>query len=73
MKVWKNQLITILFALAGVLWLFAAVVKPVIKGKPVNDAFLVFALAFLSLACVFLALGVVKGRKSGGGSGPPSA
>ncbi|MEK6286155.1 MAG: hypothetical protein AABO57_10475 [Acidobacteriota bacterium] len=69
MKVWKNKLVTILFALAGVLFLVPTV-KSVIKGEPLNVASLVLSLVFLVFSLV---LGVAGGRKSGEGSGPPSA
>ena len=69
MKNWKNKLVPTLFALASVLFLVPAVVKPVIKGEPFNHTFLVLALACSVFAVVFFAVG----RKSGGGSGPPSA
>lgn len=72
MKVWKNKLVPILFAIASV-GFFVPVVKQVIKEEPVNGAFLVLALAFFVMAIVFLAVGVGVGRKSGGGSGTPSA
>lgn len=69
MKVWKNKLVTILFALAGVLFLVPTV-KSVIKGQPLDVSFLVLSLAFLVFSLVF---GIVGGRKSGEGSGPPRA
>jgi hypothetical protein len=70
MKVWKNHLVTILFALASVSF-FLPVVIQLIEGEPLNATFLVFALAFFALAVVFLAVG--GGRKAGGGSGPARA
>jgi hypothetical protein len=66
MKAWENKLVTILFAFAGVLFLLVAVVKPVIKGQPLN-------VLYLGLGVVCLIVGVVVGRRSGDGSGPPSA
>ena len=48
---------------------FVLVVKQLIIDEPVNGTFVVFALIFFTIALVFL----VVGRKSGGGSGPPSA
>ncbi|MDZ4684406.1 MAG: hypothetical protein SH850_04900 [Planctomycetaceae bacterium] len=73
MKVWKVHLVsTILLALAGVLFL-VPVVKQLIEGEPVNVTSLVAAGLFLIAASVFLVVAVVVRRKSGGGSGPPSA
>ena len=66
MKVWEKKLVPISFALAGVLFLFAAVVKPVIKGQPLN-------VAFLCVGVLFLILGVATARKSGAGAGPRGA
>ena len=68
MKNWKNKLRPILFALSGVLFL-VPVMKDVIQGEPVRTVFLVLAIMFFVFAVVFFA----AGRKSGGGSGPPSA
>ena len=68
MKVWKNKLVPILFALGGVFALVPAV-KRVIKGEPFDDV----AIAFLGFAITWFALAYTVGRKSGGGSGPPSA
>ena len=62
MKVWKNKLVTILFALGGVLFLVPSV-KQLIEGEPFNVSYLV-------LAGVFLIMSVVFGRKSDGDSGP---
>jgi hypothetical protein len=69
MKNWKNKLVPMLWALGGVLFLVPAVLKPVIKGEPLNSAFLAIAFMFFTFAVVFFAVG----RKSGGGSSPPSA
>jgi hypothetical protein len=69
MNVWKNKLVPILFALSGALCLVPAVVGPAIKGEPLDNVFLVVAFMFFVFAVVFFA----AGRKSGGGSGPPSA
>jgi hypothetical protein len=69
MKTWKIWLVPTLFALSGVLFLVPAVVGPVIKGEPLNFAFLAFAFMFFTFAVLFFAIS----RKSGGGSGPPSA
>ena len=68
MNFWKKYLVPILFALGAVM-LFVPTVKDLIKGEPVREVFPVLALGQLTLAVVFLAVG----RKSGGGSGPPSA
>ena len=48
MKVWKNKLVPILWALSGVLFLVPTV-KDLIQGKPVREVFLVFALILLYL------------------------
>jgi hypothetical protein len=69
MNVWKNNLVPILFAFASVASLIPVVVGPVIKGKPLNYTFLASAISFFVFAVVFFAVG----RKSSGGSGPPSA
>ena len=59
----KNNLIPILFAIAGVLNLVPAVVS-VIKGEPLNYTFLAVACSSITLAVVSFAIG----QKSG----PPS-
>jgi hypothetical protein len=69
MKDWKKWLVPMLCALASMAFLVPAVVGPVIKGEPLNNVFLVFALMFLTFSFFFFAIA----RKSGGGSGPPSA
>jgi hypothetical protein len=69
MKTWKNWLVPALFALGGVLSLVPGVLGPVIKGEPLNNVFLAVAFMFFTFAVVFFAVG----RRSGGGSGPPSA
>ena len=69
MNVWKKNLFPILFAFASVAWLIAAVAGPVLRGEPLNYTFLIFAIVFFTSAVLFFAIG----RKSGGGSGPPSA
>jgi hypothetical protein len=66
MKAWKNNLVPILFAFGGVMFLVPAVLKPVIKGEPLNNVFLAVALMFFTFAVVFFAVG----GKSGGVSGP---
>ena len=68
MKNWKNKLVPMLFALAGVLVL-VPVMKDIIQGESVRTVFLVLAIMFFVFAFVFFA----AGRKSGGGPGPPSA
>ncbi len=65
MKVWKNKLVPLSFALSSVLFLFAAL-KPVIKGQSLN-------VAFLGVGVLSLLLAIATWRKSGDGSGPPSA
>ena len=66
---WKNKLVRpMLFALTGVMALVPAVTS-VITGEPLNYTFLFTAFTFFAFAVVFF----VAGRKSGGGSGPPSA
>lgn len=64
MKVWKNNLVPALFALAGLLFLIPAVVKPVVKDEPLNHTYLVLAFACSVLAMIFFTVG----RKSAGGS-----
>ena len=53
----KNKLAPALFALAGVLSLVPAVVRPVIKGEPLNNVCLVIACMFFVFAVVFFAAG----------------
>ena len=65
MNFWKKYLVPILFALSAVM-LLVPTVKDLIKGEPVREVFPVIAVMFFILA-------FVVGRKSGGGSGPPSA
>jgi hypothetical protein len=69
MNFWKKNLAPMLFAFASVVSLIAALAGPVIEGGPLNYTFLTFAIVFFVFAVVFFAVG----RKSGGGSGPPSA
>jgi hypothetical protein len=69
MKGLKTKLVSALFALGGVLSLVPAVVGPVVKGKPLNNVYLVIACMFFAFAVVFFA----AGRKSGGGPDAPSA
>lgn len=65
MKVWEQRIVPVSFALSSVLFLFAAL-KPVIKGETLNAA-------FLGIAVLSLVLAIATWRKSGDGSGPPSA
>ena len=69
MKDWKKILLPILSAVASVAFLIAAVAGPVIDGGPPDYTFLTFAFVWFTFAAFFFAIG----RKSGGGSGPPSA
>ncbi|MDZ4684600.1 MAG: hypothetical protein SH850_05875 [Planctomycetaceae bacterium] len=64
-----KKLVPILMAFASVAWLIAAVAGPILRGEPLNYTFLIFAIVFFNSAVLFFAIG----RKSGGGSGPPSA
>jgi hypothetical protein len=68
-KNWKTRIVPLLFALGGVLSLIGAVVKPVMKGEPLNKWALAIARYFFVMAVVFLAVG----RKSGAGSDRGSA
>lgn len=65
MKVWERKIVPVSFALSGVLFLFAAV-KPIIKGQPLN-------VAFLAVGVLSLVIAIATWRKSVDGSGPPSA
>jgi hypothetical protein len=69
MNVWKKNIVPMLFAFASVVSLIPAVVGPVIKRESLNYTFLVVAVMFFCFAIVFFAVG----RRSVGGSGPPSA
>jgi hypothetical protein len=69
MNVWKKNLAPILLAFLGVVLLVLAVLKPVLRGEPVNTGVLTIAFIVLTVAVFSFA----HGRKSGGGSGPPSA
>ena len=71
MNLWKNKLVPIIFALAGVLFL-VPVTKEVIREEPVRVAFLVLADAFVALAVVFLATGAAQ-KSDPGAARPPSA
>ena len=64
MKVWKNKLVAILFALAGVLFLVPAV-KQLAKGEPLDGV----AITGLCIAgvCSIILVAVLVGRKSAGG------
>ena len=69
MKDGKKTLPAILFAIAGVAFLFAGLEERVIDGGPLHYTWLSLAFMFFTLAVVFFA----RGRKSGGGTGPPNA
>ena len=69
MKDGKKTLPAILFAIAGVAFLFAGLEERVIDGGPLHYTWLSLAILFFALAVLFFA----RGRKSGSGSGPPSA
>ncbi len=69
MNVWKKTLAPILFAVAGVAFLFAALEERVIDGGPIHYPWLGLAILYFALAVLFFA----RGRKSGGDSGPPKA
>lgn len=66
-----KKVVPALFAFAGVGFLIPAA-KSLIKGEPIEDAYLVFGMAFLCLTLAVVLFGVGR-RKSGGGSGPRSA
>jgi hypothetical protein len=68
MNVWKKILLPVLSAVGSVGFLIAAVAGRLIEGEPLNYTFLTFAIMFFMFAVLFFAIG----RKSGGGSGPPS-
>lgn len=65
MRVWKQRFGPAAFALAGILFLVAAVM-PVINGRPLN-------VACLGVGVLCLFLGIAIGRKSRGGAAPPAA
>ena len=69
MKDGKKTLPAILFAIAGVAFLFAGLEERVIDGGPLHYPWFGFAITYFALAVVFFA----RGRKSGGGTGPPNA
>jgi len=69
MKVWQKTLATILFAMAAVLFLIAALEERVIDGGPIHYHWFGLAIMFFAISFVFFA----RGRKSGGGAGPPNA
>jgi hypothetical protein len=69
MKGWKRTLILIGFAITGVLFLFAALEERVIDGGPIHYTWLGIAMPYFALAVVFFA----RGRRFGGGDGPPNA
>src|SRR3954469_15136910 len=53
MKVWKKTLPPILFVIAGVAFLFAALEERVIDGGPIHYTWLSLAITFFALAVVF--------------------
>lgn len=65
MKVWERKLVPVSFVVSSVLFLFAAL-KPVIKGQPLD-------VTFLGVGVVCFVVGIATWRRSGDGSGPPSA
>ena len=69
MKDGKKTLPAILFAIAGVAFLFAGLEERVIDGGPLHYTWLSLAIIFFALAVRFFD----RGRKSGGGAGPPNA
>src|SRR5262249_42504016 len=69
MKTWKKTIGPILLAMAGVLLVFAGLEELVIDGGPLHPAWISFGFLYFVLALVFFA----RGRKSGGGTGPPNA
>jgi hypothetical protein len=69
MKVRKNILLPIGFAIGGVGFLFAGLEERVIDGGPLHYTWLSLAFMFFALAFAFFA----GGWKSGGGTGPPNA
>jgi hypothetical protein len=66
---WKKTLPPILFAVAGVAFLFAALEERVIDGGPIHYTWLSMAFSFFAIAVLFF----IIFRKSGGGTGPPNA
>jgi hypothetical protein len=64
MKNWEKKIVPITLAFSTVLFLFAAF-KPVIKGEPLN-------VAFLSIGVICFVLAIATRRKSQEGSGPPN-
>ena len=70
MNGWKKTLPPIVLAIVGVASLILAWAGPVIDGvPPPNYTSITFAIIFLTLAVVLFA----RGRRSGGGTGPPNA
>ena len=64
MKAWEHKIVPGGFALAGALFLVAAL-KPAVTGQPLNAAFFVIGI-------VFLVFGVVVYRKRRGSATPPA-
>jgi len=69
MKNWKKTVPAILFAIAGVVFLFAGLEERVIDGGPVRFNWLSLSFLYFAVGFVFFA----RGRKSGGGTKPPNA
>ena len=69
MKDPKKTLPSIVMAIAGMCFLFAGLEERVIDGGPLHYTWISLAFMFFVLAFVFFA----RGRKSGGGTGPPNA
>jgi hypothetical protein len=69
MKVWKKTLPAILFAIAGVGFLFAGLEERVIDGGPLHYTWIALGFTNFALAVLFFAIG----RKFGGEAGPPNA
>jgi hypothetical protein len=69
MKTWRKTLPPIGFAIAGVLFLFAALEERVIDGGPLHYHWFGMAIMYFALAFLFFTIG----RKPGGGAGPPNA
>lgn len=64
MKVWESKIVPVTFTLSTLLFLFAAL-KPLIKGQPLNAA-------FLSIALIAFVIAIVTWRKSGEGPARPN-
>lgn len=69
MNGWKKTFPPIGFAIAGLCFLFAGLEERVIDVGRIRYPMLSLAFLYLVLAAVFFD----RGRKSGGGTGPPNA